>query len=61
MTRDEYLDQFHELTNKVLPEVSTRLGRGDTDDAAELLTALRATQSDMWTSYMEQANAAVNP
>jgi hypothetical protein len=61
MTRDEYLDQFHELTNKVLPEIATRLARGDSDEAADLLTKLRAKQSDMWTSYMAQASAAVNP
>lgn len=61
MTRDEYLDQFQELTNKILPEIATRLGRGDNADAAELLEALRAKQSDMWTSYMAQASAAVNP
>lgn len=61
MTRDDYLDQFHELTNKVLPEIATRLARGDNTEAADLLTKLRAKQSDMWTSYMAQASAAVAP
>lgn len=61
MTREDYLDQFHELTNKILPEIAIRHGRGDHEEAADLLTRLRAKQSDMWTSYMEQANAAVAP
>lgn len=61
MSRDLYLDQFHELTTKVLPEISTRLGRGDYEQGAELLTKLIAKQSDMWTSYMAEANAAVAP
>lgn len=61
MTNEEYLESYHELTMKVLPEIAIRLGRGDNADATDLLTQLQAKQSDMWTNYMEQANSAVNP
>lgn len=61
MTREDFLDQYYELTNQVLPEIAIRMARGDNDEAADLLTKLQAKQSDMWTSYSAQASAAVAP
>lgn len=61
MTNEDYLEAYHELTTKILPEIAIRLGRGDTQDGIDLLAQLQSTQSDMWTSYMDQASAAVNP
>jgi hypothetical protein len=61
MTREVFLDQYYELTNKVLPEIAIRLGRGDYQEGADLLTQLQAKTSDMWTSYSAQASAAVAP
>lgn len=61
MTNTEYLEAYHALVDKILPEIAIRLGRGDSADAADLLTKLQAKLSDMWTAYMAQASAVVKP
>lgn len=61
MTHAEYLEAFHELTNTVLPEIALRQGRGDHDQATDLLTQLRAKQSDLWSQRVVTAQEGVNP
>lgn len=61
MTNTDYLEQYATLTNKYLPEVALMLGRGDADSATNLVTLLQTKLSDLWTSYMAQASAAVAP
>jgi len=61
MTHQEYLETFHEITVKVLAEISLALAKGEIDYGQQVLTALRARQDALWdqrkaTAVMEVGN-----
>lgn len=61
MTHDQYLEQYHEITSKVIPDIALRLGRDDLAGGAELLTRLRAKLDDLWSQRTATTAREVNP
>jgi hypothetical protein len=61
MTRQQYLEQHHELTNAALAEVALMQSRGEHDDAATAVTSLRAMCDALWEQRVAEAEREVAP
>jgi len=55
MTHPEYLEAFHEITVKVMPEIALALSKGEEDYAAQVVSALGARHDALWTQRQEAA------
>jgi len=61
MTHPEYLEAFHEITMKVLPELSLALAKGEIEYGQRVTSALIARHDALWekrraTAVMEAGN-----
>lgn len=59
MTHAEYLEAFHELWTRVIPEVSLSIAKGETDYAKTLMDAAVAQADVLWARRVETASREV--